>query len=229
MRQKAPWKTEMLYKHSVLTKYWCLYEFKIVQQRTKRVSKPIGLRIASSGDCQNSQFWCTSNVGTRLGGSLSQNPNHVLGTFKTCNLGAPTILVPVWVFPKMPLKPQERPLKLQNGLSGPFRLGAWGMLIHLPAIFWPLIFLQKVPVFPLSLCKPGSVNTVFLFVGLLDISSYGFSPLNSANALMCDTLAPSQLPPRILRSLYGLSQFVAKAQNRPQDFGPRMGGLRVIS
>ena len=31
----------------------------------------MGFKIASSGDCQNSQFWCTSNFGTRLGGSLA--------------------------------------------------------------------------------------------------------------------------------------------------------------
>ena len=37
----------------------------------KRVSKPTGFKITSSEDCQNSQFWCTSNFGTRLGGSLA--------------------------------------------------------------------------------------------------------------------------------------------------------------
>ena len=36
----------------------------------KRVSRPMGFKIASSGDCQNSQLWCTSNFGTWLGGSL---------------------------------------------------------------------------------------------------------------------------------------------------------------
>ena len=31
----------------------------------------MGFKIMSSGDCQNSEFWCTSNFGTRLGGSLA--------------------------------------------------------------------------------------------------------------------------------------------------------------
>ena len=31
----------------------------------------MGFKIASSGDCQNSQFWCTINFGTRLGGFLA--------------------------------------------------------------------------------------------------------------------------------------------------------------
>ena len=30
----------------------------------------MGFKIASSGDFQNSQLWCTSNFGTRLGGFL---------------------------------------------------------------------------------------------------------------------------------------------------------------
>ena len=34
---------------------------------TQRVSKPMGFKIASSGHCQNSQVWRTSNFGTRLG------------------------------------------------------------------------------------------------------------------------------------------------------------------
>ena len=37
----------------------------------KGVSKPMGFKIASSGDFQSWQFWCTSNFGTRLGGSLA--------------------------------------------------------------------------------------------------------------------------------------------------------------
>ena len=37
----------------------------------KRVSEPTGFKIASSGDCRNSQLWCASKFGTQLGGSLA--------------------------------------------------------------------------------------------------------------------------------------------------------------
>ena len=83
----------------------------------KRVSKPMGFKIASSGDCQNSQFWCTSNFGTRFGGSLA--PKRVSkptvfkmagsGTFKARNFGAPSILVPVWVLPRKVCDIQRTP------------------------------------------------------------------------------------------------------------------------
>ena len=43
----------------------------LIQQHTKRYQKN-----ASFGNCQNSQFWCTSSFGTGLGGSLA--PKRVL-------------------------------------------------------------------------------------------------------------------------------------------------------
>ena len=65
----------------------------------------MGFKIASSGDSQNSQLWCTSNFGTRLGGSLApkrvSKPMVFKMERKTRNFGAPAILVSVSVFPNI--------------------------------------------------------------------------------------------------------------------------------
>ena len=76
----------------------------------KRVLKPMGFKIASSGDCPCSKFWLHQQFGTRLGGFFgtqkgiktdgSQNGKFWgLSKLETYNFGAPTILVPACVFP----------------------------------------------------------------------------------------------------------------------------------
>ena len=51
----------------------------------KRVPKPMGFNVESSGDCQNLQFWCTTNFGTRLGGSLAPKRVSKPMVFKTAS------------------------------------------------------------------------------------------------------------------------------------------------
>ena len=72
------------------------------KQGNREKKSRIGGSGASSWNCQNSQVWCTSNFGIRLGGSLApkrvSKPMvfkwQVLETFKTCNFGAPAIWYP---------------------------------------------------------------------------------------------------------------------------------------
>ena len=53
----------------------------------KRISKPMGFKIASSGDCQNSQVGCASNFGARLGGSLAPKRVSKPMVFKIASSG----------------------------------------------------------------------------------------------------------------------------------------------
>ena len=47
----------------------------------------MGFKIASSGDCQNLQFWCTSQFGARLGGSLAPTSVSKPIVFKMASFG----------------------------------------------------------------------------------------------------------------------------------------------
>ena len=58
----------------------------------------MAFKIASSGDFQNPQFWCTSNFDTRLGGSLKRASKVKPMFFKVAmsgDVGAPAILVSI--------------------------------------------------------------------------------------------------------------------------------------
>ena len=67
----------------------------------------MGFKIANSGDCQKSQFRCTSNFGTRLGGSVASKRVSKPMVFKMASsvdfpnsqIWCASNLVPVWVFP----------------------------------------------------------------------------------------------------------------------------------
>ena len=76
---------------------------------TQRGIKTDGFQNRKFGGLPNLEFWCSSNFGTRLGGSLAPEWVSKLivlkmassgDILKTRNFGAPPILVPVWVFPK---------------------------------------------------------------------------------------------------------------------------------